>query len=173
MSDWLVYLANSAAWSLVGFVGGWLLATVGRDVKDIREAVMHDEEAPVAEPPVHHVEAQVGRSDTATRWLGIVVALLAIVTVAQALYLNRKQAEVVECQTNFNNTFSEVSTLRSKLANEDRLALQNMLLALYRQRGADEARRLETFREWVTTVERNEREREANPLPALPHGDCK
>lgn len=162
MTDWLAYLINSAAWSVVGFISGWLLATVGRDVKDIKEAVVPD-----------RVKQQRAPHPNGMRVLGIVVALLAIVTVVQGYMLSSKQAAVVECQATYNDRFAEATQRRAALADEDREALTNMLLGLYRQRDDSERERLRTFEQWVETTQRNERYREAHPLPELPKGDCR
>lgn len=171
------YILNSLGWSLLGFTVGWLTASLRRDVTAIKERVMPDQQgsAPSTRrnlPPVqedHHLIS----SDKATRWLGIIVALLAIVTVTQGVMAQRRIGDVTECQAQFNDEFAKATAVRSQLANDDRLALQNMLLALYQQRGADEARRLKTFEKWVKTVEASERERREHPLPELPKGDCR
>lgn len=160
------YIVSSLGWSLLGFTVGWITASLRTDVTAIKERIVPDSNPTRAER--HHES-----TDRATRWLGIIVALLAVVTVTQGVVTQRRVGEVTECQAEFNAEFAETSTVRSRLANEDRLALQNMLLALYQQRGADEARRLETFKKWVRTVEASERERQRNPLPELPRGDCR
>lgn len=169
MSPVLEYVVNSLGWSLAGFAAGWAVASLRRDLTTIKEAVVDDT------PDGDQLPAHTSRvsTDTATRWLGIVVALLAIVTVTQGVIAQRRIGEVTSCQARFNSEFAQATSVRAQLANEDRLALQNMLLALYRQRGADEARRLETFQEWVRTVEQSERERAEHPLPELPKGDCR
>lgn len=166
------YVVSSLGWSLLGFIVGWITASLRKDVTAIKERVMPDED-PARSGPEPDLRDPHTSTDRATRWLGIIVALLAIVTVTQGVIAQRRIGEVTECQANFNSQFAEATAIRSKLATEDRLALQNMLLSLYRQRGADEARRLETFKEWVVTVESNERERQENPLPELPRGDCR
>jgi inorganic triphosphatase YgiF len=112
-------------------------------------------------------------TQNATRIIGIVVLLLAIFTVVQNTRTTHHLNDVTACQADFNHEFAEVVTLRSKLGDQDRKALQDMLLALYRQRNEDAKQRLRTFEAWVKTTERNERERKQNPLPELPSGECR
>lgn len=46
MTDTLVYIVNSAAWSAGGLIIGWLLGRSARDVHDIKEATVPDEAKP-------------------------------------------------------------------------------------------------------------------------------
>lgn len=163
MTGDLFYFVNSTAWSALGFIVGWFVASThrierGNAVPNSTFIAVHG----------HRMTTQV-----ATRIIGIIVLLLAIFTVAQNTSTARHLNEVTDCQARFNHEFAEVSTLRAQLADQDRKALQNMLLALYQQRDATARKRLRTFQQWVKTVERNERERRENPLPELPTGECR
>jgi hypothetical protein len=168
VSPVLEYIVNSLGWSLAGFAAGWAVASLRRDVNTIKEAVMDDEDTRDSEPPRARMTV-----DTATRWLGIVVALLAIVTVTQGVISQRRINAVTECQADYNNRFAEVSQRRAALAEEDRDALQRMLITLYQKRDATSEQRLRIFERWVETVQRNNRERTEHPLPQLPEGDCR
>lgn len=159
------YVISSLVWSLIGFAVGWLIASMRTDVKTIREAVVHDDERQERER----------RIDThrLSRWLGLVAMLLAVATVVQGVAQQRRLNDISECQTEYNNDFAQSVQQRSALGDEDRNALQEMLLALYRQRDDSTEERLRTFEEWVATTQRNERERAEHPLPELPKGDCR
>lgn len=159
------YVVNSLAWSLVGFALGWVVASLRHDLTQIKETVVHEDPPPTPRHVTHH--------PSASRWLGIVVALLAAVTVVQGLIAQQKIADVTACQAEFNRDFAHASSLRSQLAAEDRAALNSMLIALYRQRNQPDSARLDTFREWVKTTQANEVERANHPLPDYPIGDCK
>lgn len=174
MIELLTYVINSLAWSAGGFAIGWLVASARRDMGEIREAVVHDEDSSVqADDDALSSELLHSRTDAVTRWLGVVVALLAIATVTQAYFANQRIADVAECQAEYNTRFAEVTQERSQLANEDRLALQHMLITLYRKRDASSEERLRVFEHWVETVQSNEKQRKLNPLPTLPKGDCR
>lgn len=163
MNEVLVYVVNSLAWSLVGFVLGWLLASLRRDVTDIREAIVRDETTD---------EREHQRIDRASRVLGIIVALLAVVTVVQAYVFQRERAEVIGCQTQYNAAIADATRARAQLANEDRHALNTLLLSIYERRG-DERAQLRAYTDWVNTTRRTEVERKQHPLPELPKGDCR
>lgn len=160
------YVVSSLAWSLAGFLLGWLLATLRQDVRIIRRAVMPN--TPVATWRGHTMTAAL-----ATRVLGIIVSVLAIVTVASTFIANDRINDATACQAEYNRRFAEVQNLRARLAQEDRDALQNMLITLYQRRGASQAEQLEVFQQWVDTVRSSQRERKQNPLPELPRGDCR
>jgi len=164
------YVLNSLGWSLVGFLVGWLAASLRRDVSVIKEALVdHDQEQ---EPPVVVVHHPHSATATATRILGIVVALLAVITVGQGVVSARRDAGITECQARYNHQFARAMGVRVNLADRDRRALQTMLVTIYRKRDAPPQERLAAFQEWVDTVERTERERKDHPLPELPKDRC-
>lgn len=161
------YVVASLGWSLLGFATGWLAASLRTDVSAIKETVLHE---PHEE---NHERLHLPSVDRATRLLGIVVALLAVVTVVQGVVAQRRIADVAECQAEYNDRFAEALQVRSQLADEDREALHNMLLAVYEQRHDSRAERYRTFQQWVETTQANERERADHPVPELPKGDCR
>lgn len=174
MIELLTYVINSLAWSAGGFAIGWLVASARQDMGAIREAVVHeDSSTPADDDDALSSELLHSRTDAVTRWLGVVVALLAIATVTQAYFANQRIANVAECQAEYNTRFTEAIRERTQLANEDRDALHNMLITLYRKRDASDKERLRVFKHWVDTVQSNEQQRKLNPLPELPQGDCR
>jgi hypothetical protein len=160
----VLYVVNSLGWSLVGFAVGWLASSTRRDVRRIKEAVVPDD--PGQRPDWSHP------TGTATRWLGVVVAVLAVLTVATGYVTTRRVADVAACQADYNHRFTQVSQLRAQLADGDRAAQQNLLLTIYKERG-NQAAQLRAFTAWADTVQRNEVQRKAHPLPELPEGDCR
>lgn len=173
MIELLTYVINSLAWSAGGFAIGWLVASARRDMGEIREAVVHEDSSTPANDDALSSELLHSRTDAVTRWLGVIVALLAIATVTQAYFANQRIGDVSECQAEYNTRFAEATQKRSQLANEDRDALQHMLITLYRKRDASSEERLRVFERWVNTVQSNEKQRKLNPLPQLPQGDCR
>jgi dipeptide/tripeptide permease len=165
MSAALFYIVNSLTWSVVGFiVGSWVASSARR---------VQQQEAVVPNSTFLAVHGHRMTTQNATRIIGIVVLLLAIFTVVQNTRTSQRLSDVTSCQAKFNHEFAEVSTLRAALADQDRRALQDMLLALYQQRNASQDKRLRTFEAWVATTERNDRARKQNPLPELPSGECR
>lgn len=162
----ILYVVNSLGWSLVGFAVGWLAGGARRDVRVIKEAVVPDEDDDEKARP-----RWMGGMD-ATRWLGIVVAILAVVTVTQSYLASRRLSEVTDCQADYNQRIVDVTRIRSQLADEDRTALNTMLLTIYTKRD-DKPAQLAAYTAWVNTVRTNEVERKQHPLPEWPGGDCR
>lgn len=162
MTAVLEYVVGSLGWSLLGFAVGWIAASLRRDVLTIKEAIVDEEQQFPHGPSV----------TTATRWLGVIVILLAVASVIQGVVTQRRLSDVTECQAEFNAEFAEVLTLRADLAEEDRVALQSMLIGIYRVR-EDDAAQEERFREYVEQIQASNEEREDHPLPELPRGDCR
>ena len=155
----LLYLINSLAWSLGGFALGWVVARTRQDMQVIKEAVVPEEEShPQPRPSSRRQQHGLG-SDRSSRWLGGFVAILAIAVAIQSYLAQRELSEVTECQTEYNQQFSEALRLRTQLATEDRLALQNMLITLYQKRDATQEERAEIFARWVRSTQETEEQR--------------
>lgn len=162
------YVLNSLAWSLLGFGAGWLGASLRYDVTKIREVVMHDENQ---QQITHPVASSARERERATRWAGVAIALLALATVLQGVIASARLNDVSACLTSYNERFAAAAVARAELFDSDRRALQKMLLTMYYEREASERQRLDIFREWVTTTERNESQRPL--LPEYPSsGGC-
>lgn len=170
MSALFEYVFNSLAWSGLGFVSGWLVASLRSDVATIREVVMHEDEQ-TQEDAVAARRRHTSRA--AQRWVGVAITVLAVATVVQGVIATQRLNDVSHCQAAYNERFAAATKTRAQLAEDDRVALNNLLLSLYRQREATEQQRLATFEQWVEETERNQRERAKTPLPEYPvGGDC-
>jgi len=160
MSDVIEYVVNSFAWSVIGFVVGWLGASLRSDIHTLKEALVPTEEARAQ---------RLKRTQRSTRLLGVIVAVLAVATVVQGVIAQQRLNDVSRCQAQYNERFAAASKTRADLADEDRRALNRMLLTLYQKRDASEQERLGVFERWVRITQRNERHRPQ--LPEYPIED--
>lgn len=122
--------------------------------------------------PVAHFHGHSITVLQATRWLGIFVCLLAIVTVAQGIWITsrqsettRRQAQVAKCQAKYNDAFARTLNVRARLQDSDREALDTFVLGLADAPDRAASRRI--FAEYVARLRKTSRERVAHPLPTL------
>lgn len=164
MTQVVEYIVGSLGWSILGFMAGWAAASLRTDLTTIKEQVMseHEHESPRARPVRRHRPA----TAQATRWLGIVVALLAVVTVAQGVIVSHQLKESTACQAEYNDRFAMVLTIRARLYDEDRHALNKLIGIIAANPGGEDSigRAIQNY---VETVEENEVDRLRTPLPNL------
>jgi hypothetical protein len=106
----------------------------------------------------------------ATRWLGIVVALLAILTVTQAYLLRAEQRGIVECQSAYNDQFAHSINARAELTEDDRVALDKLVISIADAEGQADIER--AFARYVERLRETQDQRAQHPLPELPSEAC-
>lgn len=160
--DALNYVIQSLVWSMLGFAGGFFFGRAGREVHQIKEVVVTEND----DEPTH-----AGVSDD--RWrqaFGVALIALALATVTQAWYNVEQRRDTVECQVRYNVAMAEAFKARTQYAESDREAL----VAFFRVPATSSDRiRREAYFDLVETYQRNDRLREKHPLPTLPQGDCR
>lgn len=174
-SHWIGYVVNSLVWSAIGFVGGYVVCFFGHEIHEIRETVVDRSEQTL---PMDR-----RRSDPLRRRnlvFGLVLILLAVGSVVATAANNERQDRAVDCQTEYNNTFSQILNARAKAAAQDRKVTQNLLNTVadltLRQPPPPraEARRAfrQAIRDYTITVRRNDRFRRHHPIPKSPKEAC-
>jgi hypothetical protein len=111
------------------------------------------------------------------RTLGVIVLIMTLVTVVSNLYTNsqtRSNSEhdrrVTACQAEYNRDFAKAVTIRGQYADEDRAELYKMITTVIS--GKTQEIRTKAITDWVAATERNNKLREATPLPNLETRNC-
>lgn len=147
---------SGLAWSAFGFLGGYLTAWIPSRRKAMdREPIRHG----------------------IPRWVGVVLIILALLTVAEGWYFNNKVSEQTDatarrtaCQANYNQQFTIVLTKRTEWANEDRTELNRLMTRWINSHDRVEPRK--ALEEYLSAVAINDNHRAANPLPSLASHPC-
>jgi uncharacterized protein HemX len=156
MGETLAYIVNSAAWSAAGFLIGTLFTRGAKEVHEIREAVVEDD------------SKQHRHAPPTNRLIGIVVVILAVITVANSAYFTWQQQQVSDCQADVNSQFIEALKSRSSTADDDRTALKELATTIVNH--PEQAG--EALQDYVSTLKASDKERKRNPLPPLPEETC-
>lgn len=135
------YLVQSLAWSLCGFLVGWLLGGLGRELIG----------APM------RVWSQ--------RVIGLVVIVMAVITMITSVSVNLRLERVTQCQAQFNADYRQALAERVDAANQEREAQRILIVSI--TRGTDDQQALNGYLSALDAADANRRE---NPLP--PHVNC-
>lgn len=157
-------LANSIAYSLIGFVLGWLVGYEARTLDYIRRSckISGDMEG----DPGEDESMTETRSSTLGR-IGYAIILLSLLTILQSAYFSYTQRKTSECLSEYNKDFSEVYDLRSKFAEYDREAFTRFLDTYQQSPPPTEAERLSALLTLRADYARTEELRDQAPFPAL------
>lgn len=158
------YVVHSLAWSLAGFILGWVLGQFGREVRQIGREVREIERREIGEP----------MPEPEPRWkrpqiehiVGIVVVILAAITMVTAVASAARLQSVTECQSHFNTTYRNALAERTESTAKVRQAQVDMVVELGAP-GSDlnspEVRKyLNIYRD---VLRQDDQARLANPLP--------
>ena len=157
MNDFLTAILGSSAYSVFGFLCGWLLGHEARILREVQGAVTGNESS--------EIYTDHRRKGPWYSSLGVFLVLLASFTVLQSAYFTFQQREATSCLTEYNEDFAVVAQLRSDWVEEDRLALVEFFHTY--DSGASERVRDQSFANLMRTFERNGEKRASTPLPAL------
>lgn len=163
------YLVTSLLWSVLGLMGGFVLGAVWQSRR---------------EPRVRDGERQPSTALAAVnRAAGPLVLALALAMGVQYVYFVDKQRDVVDCQTEVNAAFAEIIRIRSSLSSRSQENVDRIILSISKlvtgpaPKGTKEAKAaaekyLKLFADYSAEADLIEKERGANPLPALPANVC-
>ena len=158
-------LLQSMAWSIVGFLIGWVLGHQAQSIEDIRETI-------VPEKVVRDDKERVALSKKGWWILGL--AVLSVVQGAVFGWQSRESAqrsqETAQCQAQFNQDFITVIQQRAIWATEDQLAQRKMLQIWSNATTRKQAK--DALVAYLATVRENDQKRAATPLPKLEDRDC-
>lgn len=158
----VAYLMHSAAWSLAGFLLGWLLGHLGRRISNLEEVVS----MPPSSRPAHRP----GRSPfTWERVAGVVLVVLSAVTIITAATSAHQLQRTTECQTAYNVALRDLLGQRTESTQRVRQAQRDFIAALAAPgvETLDEARpALDRYR---GAIEADAAARDRTPVPAAPN----
>lgn len=166
MSDLAVYAAESAAWALAGFVGGFTLGRAVRDSYRQTGAIV-----------TTHATGKRSWRPSAQWVLGVVVILLAIVTVLQGIVQGAATRHVVECQQQYSDAFSAALDARTNATNTAQNALDQLVTTVGHalsepptaQRGADVQKAITAYLNSRAALKQQQQQ---HPYPPAPRDLC-
>jgi hypothetical protein len=145
-------------YSGAGFVLGFAIGRVTREVHEIKETVVPETFVTRDEDGVRHTHA--------TK-LGVVVIVLSLLTVLGATFTGLQAKAQADCQSAYNARFFEAFQARAKANDGDRKALNTMLLALG-DPSLTRDQRTKVFNDYLASIRASDADRRAHPLPQPP-----
>lgn len=101
--------------------------------------------------------------------LGFAFIMIAVIMMAQGLWLQNNQNDENQCQADYNEAYTAVAKQRGDWADEDRRSLNHMIFTVLDPK-IDNDEKKQVVTAWQTEAEKNDRNRKANPLPS--RTDC-
>jgi hypothetical protein len=155
---------SGLAYSLLGFVIGYIIGKAGAEVHDIKEVV-----AP-GHHPAHEAKPTPRKQGlmhaiTKSRGVGVVLILLALVTVLLSTLTAIDLRDQAQCRDRYNTRFFQAYVTRSKAADADRNSFNQLLYAL---NDPDPAKRRVSYQKYVDETKQTDAQRKKNPLPNPP-----
>jgi len=189
-------LLPSISWSLIGFLIGWLVGREMLFVHRTKEHAMKEEDDTTHGGPggqggpggVGGVSSSgsggvggvggsggTGGSGSAptrpgSRWLGIIISIMAVITVLQGSYYTYETKKTSNCQAKFNSDFALVVAKRAQWANEDKAAEIKLFKDFLSVTKPGQGGKLLT--DYLAATDRTDKLRAANPLPILEDRNC-
>lgn len=183
----------SMAWSVAGLIIGYALGRMSRDVHELREALVDEQDA--------HDDA-VGRErrsgedrrapvqpNRTSQLLGVAIIILAALSVSASAVAVQRQSDQVACQNRYNRSFADALSERSRAADADRAAITRLITvsaqlnteaqALDPSDPKDAAayqalqkRATQATKDYLDALGEADKRRAANPIPAPPGDLC-
>jgi hypothetical protein len=97
--------------------------------------------------------------------LGFSFIVIAAIMVIQGIWLGAQQSSDNECQAQYNAAFRDVAQQRAQWADEDNRDLHKMAQTLIDPK-VSQAEKSQAFQHWVEQTNKNDQNRQANPLPS-------
>ena len=157
------------AYSLLGFVIGYIVGKAGAEVHEIKEVVAPDRH------PAHEGQPQKKRGIvnlTKSRGVGVLLICLALVTVLLSTLTAIDLRNQADCRDRYNLRFYQAYVERARAADADRTSFNQMLYAL---NDPDLQKRRAAYVRYIADIKKTEAARAKNPLPYPPNptGYCK
>lgn len=160
-----VYVLHSLMWSGAGFVLGWLLGHLGREVSamtQFRTGTNGNSAARAARPQwLNYFGLE--------RVIGLVVVVLATITMVVAVSVNSRLERVISCQAQFNSEYGAALTERTQAADQERAAQRKLLVTILSAPPSDPPTRAALSRqamsEYINALNSADSRRNQNPLP--------
>lgn len=158
------------AYSLLGFVIGYIVGKAGAEVHEIKEVVAPDHH-PAHEAPLPTKKRGI-MNITKSRGLGVLLIILALVTVLLSTLTAIDLRNQADCRDSYNLRFYEAYVVRARAADSDRKSFNQMLYAL---NDPDLQKRRAAYVKYLDDIKKTDAQRKKNPLPFPPNptGYCK
>lgn len=104
------------------------------------------------------------------RLLGVAVILCSLVSVGISVNATRELAHVTGCQTDYNERFAQALTARQVITEEDRAALDELVIRVTSATSREESR--DALQDYIDRRRRADKARAQNPLPDPLSGHC-
>lgn len=98
------------------------------------------------------------------RYLGLVVVLIAVLTMFTAVSANVHLEHATACQAQFNQTYRDALAQRTDAATEEREAQRQLVIAVSDADPGNNRAALDAYR---SVLDRADAQRSANPVPTL------
>lgn len=149
----ITYLMHSGAWSLAGFLLGWLLGQFGRRVLgDHDDGVVVMKRRPI----------------TVERLLGAVMVVLAVVTLVTAAIAARQLQDATACQSRYNVALEAVLEARTLSTTHMRQAQREFIAALSTPDAIENPKTRAALDRYRAAIEHDDQVRTQTPLPDPP-----
>lgn len=158
MSELLNSLIYSAAGLTIGFIIGYATGRAAR--KDIENSEDDDMPNSFARQDEKHQQRLTS--------LGLVVIVLSVLTVTGTAFSIVQQKQQQQCFNDFNVKMARSYVARSQAGDEDRKALNNLIVSLNVD---DPAKRRQVYLDYIQNLQETDKKRQANPVPAPPNPD--
>lgn len=185
-ADSLAWLLSNVAWGLGGLALGYFLGSIGREVHELRETLVTENEPTPTPPPAHDRRNGGGdrRQSRSNAILGIVMVLLAVVSVTVAAVavseredrLDRIETQV-DCEADYLVEYAVAINERTDAVIADRHAIRALIetTAELQTLGLPERERQRRFQAAVQVFleasSEADKTRAQAPLP-IPPRDC-
>lgn len=161
----LMFLIQTVASMVLGFLVGFLLGRAVRDVHRIADAVTDEETAVPQDRP------------NRPRWLSTqlvvaaIVVLLGVLTVAQGLIQSAATERLTECQADYSNQFADALEARSAATAQAQSSLDELIAVVAQSIDPTVIQR--AVNDYLAKRDAVQREQQANPYPEPPRDACR
>lgn len=153
---------HSAAWSLAGFLLGWLLGHLGRKIHDLEEVVA----MPAASRPGYRP----GRTPvTWERVAGVILVLLSAATIITAATSAHQLQQTTECQTAYNMALRDMLGQRTESTQRVRQAQREFIAALSTGGVETLAEARPALDRYRVAIDADSADRDRTPVPVAPN----
>lgn len=162
---------SGLAYSLLGFVIGYIIGKAGKEVHDIKEVVAPDHHAAHEAKPTPKKRGLM-HSITKSRGVGVLLIVLALVTVLLSTLTAIDLRNQAECRDRYNVRMFQAFVARAKANDLDRASFNQMLYAL---NDPDATKRRAAYVRYLADIKKTDAQRAKSPLPNPPdpNGFCK
>lgn len=158
-------LLRDIGYGLVWFIAGYVVATVVENRYDKAHHVHHPGRGTMPNRAASTRRTTMPNRIVANRWGAAALIVLAVVSTTLSAINAVQRNDQTACFTRYNLAFIEAYRARAIAADQDRSALNRMILAL---NTPDAKARATAFQQYVQDIQDTEQYRKQHPLPEPP-----